>query len=70
VCSTRTKGTVGMSDKDAVERVVDFARGEFLRALKYSQNRDLFRLRFLSALKTHAKKTTKTKRKKASWNFS
>jgi hypothetical protein len=56
--------------KDAIERLTDFARSDFLGALKVAgQNRDVFRARLLGVLEAKKKVTRIIKRRKAEWRF-
>ena len=56
--------------KDAVERLVDFSRSEFLGALKVTAiNRKVFRSRLLGVLDERRKILRRVVRRKADWNF-
>jgi hypothetical protein len=56
--------------KDAIERLTDFARSDFLGALKVAgHNRDMFRARLLGVLEAKKKVTRIIKRRKAEWRF-
>lgn len=62
-------GSEGKS-KDAFERLNDFARAEFLGALKViAQNRDTFRARLLGLFEFRQKVVRKKKRRNAEWGF-
>lgn len=57
-------------ERDAVERVVDFARSGFLGALSVSaQNREVHRARLLGVLELKKKIKRRVLRKKAEWRF-